>query len=103
MAHTFFGELKYTKIGLSHIRGNFATYGWFRLEAETALTAILEIELAKDGKFVGGKIHAGKQEGRGVPALDPSGEAVKKIRSLSQADFGINAPMISDTGIISKR
>jgi hypothetical protein len=82
--------------------GNFATYGWFKLEAETALTAILEVELAKDGKFLSGKLHSGKQEGRGIPVLDPSGDAIKKVRSLSQTDFGVTAPKISDDGTISK-
>ncbi len=86
---------------IAYSLGNFATYGWFRLEAETALTAILEVELDKDGKFVSGKIHAGRQEGRGIPVLDESGEAIRKVRSLSQADFGANAPKISDDGKIS--
>ncbi|QYO66605.1 CapA family protein [Leptolyngbya sp. 7M] len=88
---------------IAYSLGNFATYGWFRLEAETALTAILEVELARDGSFLGGKIHAGRQEGRGIPILDPSGEAIKKIRSLSVADFGPNAPKIADDGKITKR
>lgn len=88
---------------IAYSLGNFATYGWFRLEAETALTAILEVELAKDGKFVGGKLHAGKQEGRGIPTLDPTGEAVKKIRVLSQTDFGQTAPKINDDGSIGVR
>jgi hypothetical protein len=87
---------------IAYSLGNFATYGWFRLEAETALTAILEVELAKDGKFLSGKLHAGKQEGRGIPVFDPSGEAIKKIRSLSQTDFGSTAPKIADNGTISK-
>lgn len=87
---------------IAYSLGNFATYGWFRLEAETALTAILEVELAKDGKFISGKIHAGKQEGWGIPVLDPSGDAIKKVRSLSQTDFGSTAPKIADDGIISK-
>lgn len=87
---------------IAYSMGNFATYGWFKLEAETALTAILEVELAKDGKFFSGKIHSGKQEGRGIPVLDASGDAIKKIRSLSQTDFGPNAPKIADDGTISQ-
>ncbi len=88
---------------IAYSLGNFATYGWFRLEAETALTAILEVELDKEGKFVSGIIHAGRQEGRGIPVLDESGEAIRKMRSLSQADFGANAPKISDDGKITAR
>jgi poly-gamma-glutamate capsule biosynthesis protein CapA/YwtB (metallophosphatase superfamily) len=86
---------------IAYSLGNFATYGWFRLEAETALTVVLETELAPDGKFLGGKIHSARQEGRGIPVLDPTGTAVKKVRSLSQTDFGSAAPTIADDGTIS--
>lgn len=88
---------------IAYSLGNFATYGWFRLEAETALTAILETRLDADGKFLGGKIHAAKQEGRGVPVLDETGAAVRKIRTLSQTDFGASAPKIADDGTVSAR
>jgi poly-gamma-glutamate capsule biosynthesis protein CapA/YwtB (metallophosphatase superfamily) len=86
---------------IAYSLGNFATYGWFRLEAETALTAILEVRLAADGKFVDGKIRSGRQEGRGVPVLDPSGAAIMKIRALSGSDFAGTAPKIADNGSIS--
>lgn len=86
---------------IAYSLGNFATYGWFKLEAETALTVILETRLAKDGKFLGGKIRPGRQEGRGIPVIDASGEAIRKIRSLSTRDFGVNSPKIADDGTIS--
>lgn len=88
---------------IAYSLGNFATYGWFRLEAETALTAILEVKLSSNGEFVSGKIHAGRQEGRGIPVLDPSGEAVKKMRTLSNIDFPATAPKIADDGTITLR
>lgn len=88
---------------IAYSLGNFATYGWFRLEAETALTVILEAKLAPDGKFIGGKLHSGKQEGRGIPVLDPSGAAVIRIRSLSEMDFAEAAPRIADDGSLSPR
>ncbi len=78
--------------------GNFATYGMFRLENETALTTIFEIKLALNGKFVSGKIHGGKQPGKGGPVLDNSGDAVRKVRELSTADFPLSAPKINDDG-----
>lgn len=83
--------------------GNFATYGWFTLKAETALTEILEVSLAPDGKFAGGRIHAAKQLGLGGPVLDPSGESIRVVRNLSVADFGTSAPKISDDGTIRSK
>lgn len=87
---------------IAYSLGNFATYGWFSLRGDTALTMILEAHLAPDGKFLGGKIHPGKQQGRGIPALDPSGESIKKVRSLSSFDFPTTAPAISDDGALGQ-
>ncbi len=83
--------------------GNFATYGMFNLKGALGLTAIFEIELASDGAFAGGKIHSGKQIGRGIPVLDKSGEAVRKLRTLSQSNFAASAPKIDEDGRISSR
>jgi hypothetical protein len=88
---------------INYSLGNFATYGWFRLQAETALTVILEARLDRNGKFLGGKLNSARQEGLGIPVLDESGAAVKKIRALSQVDFGPAAPTISDDGTISPK
>ncbi|MEQ1765389.1 MAG: CapA family protein [Pyrinomonadaceae bacterium] len=88
---------------IAYSLGNFATYGWFSLRNETALTIILEAHLAPDGKFIGGQIHSGRQEGRGIPALDSTGEAIKKVRSLSNADFTTTAPSIGDDGTIQAK
>lgn len=101
--HVLRGIEVYKNRLIAYSLGNFATYGWFRLKAETALTAILEVELALDGRFMSGMIHSGRQEGRGIPVIDPSGEAIRKVRSLSQADFGANAPTIADDGTITAR
>lgn len=88
---------------INYSLGNFATYGWFKLAAETALTMILEVKIDADGKFVSGKIHAGRQEGRGGPLLDKSGESIRVVRALSEADFGANAPKIADDGTITAK
>ena len=61
----------------------------------------LEVELDANGKLLGGKIHAGRQEGRGIPVLDETGTAIKVVRDLSETDFGPTAPKISDDGTIS--
>lgn len=88
---------------IAYSLGNFATYGWFKLEAETALTMALEVRLAADGKFLSGRIYPGRQDGRGGPKIDPSGEAIKKVRALSLSDFAKSAPLISDDGAITAK
>ncbi len=86
---------------IAYSLGNFATYGWFQLAAETALSEILEVKLGADGKFISGKIHPVKQEGRGGPQLDPSKAAIPLLRNLSNADFAGSAPKIADDGTIT--
>ena len=82
--------------------GNFATYGMFNLKGPQGLTAVFEIKLAADGKFAGGKIHAGRQIGRGIPVLEKTGAAIEKVRALSKMDFPATAPRIAADGTISK-
>lgn len=86
---------------IAYSLGNFATYGWFRLEGGTAESLILEVTLAADGKFIEGKINPVRLEGRGIPVLDKTNSAIKTIRRLSNEDFGTNAPKITEDGMIS--
>ncbi len=99
--HVLRGMEVYKERLVLYSMGNFATYGMFNLKGSHGLTAIFEIKLGPGGRFRSGKIHAGKLLGRGIPALDRSGEAVRKLRSLSQADFAATAPNIAEDGTIS--
>lgn len=86
---------------IDYSMGNFATYGMFNLKGAQSLSTIFEITVGFDGKFITGKIHAGKQEGRGGPVPDPTGASIEKVRSLSMTDFPTTAPKIDDDGTIS--
>jgi poly-gamma-glutamate capsule biosynthesis protein CapA/YwtB (metallophosphatase superfamily) len=86
---------------VAYSMGNFATYGWFQLAGETALSEILEIKLGADGKFISGEIHPVKQEGRGGPQLDELKRAIPLLRNLSNTDFPGTAPKISDDGTVT--
>ncbi len=83
--------------------GNFCTYGWFHLQAETALTAVFSITLQPDGRFLNGVLTAGTQSPVGGPVEDESGQAVRLLRTLSEADFGPHAPQIQDDGSFAPR
>jgi hypothetical protein len=78
--------------------GNFATYGRFNLSGPMGLTTVLEVTLDHEGKLVSGKILPGKQLDKGIPAKDPTGEAIGVLRTLSQEDFGTTAPVIAQDG-----
>ena len=99
--HVMRGMEMYKDHLIVYSMGNFCTYGWFTLAAETALSEIVEIKIGADGKFISGKINAVKQEGRGGPLLDKSGAAIRVVRNLSTTDFGSSAPKIADDGTIT--
>jgi hypothetical protein len=101
--HVLRGLEVYKERLIAYSLGNFCTYGWFQLLGETALTAILEVRLDRNGKMLGGKIHAGRQRRPGIPELDQTGEAIRVMRNLSNADFGLNGPKIAENGIFSIR
>ena len=88
---------------IAYSMGNFATYGMFNLKGAQGISAIFEITLTPDGKFVTGKIVPAKQIGRGGPVPDETGAAIKKLRQLSAADFGTSAPKIAEDGTIQLR
>ncbi|MFT3839571.1 MAG: CapA family protein [Myxococcaceae bacterium] len=83
--------------------GNFATYGRFELSGVQHVAGVMEVELARDGRFVHGKILPTTQEGQGVPKPDEKGEGIKLVRDLSKADFPETMPVIGDDGAISPR
>jgi hypothetical protein len=81
--------------------GNFATYGGMNLSGPNGLTLVLEVRLAPDGTFLGGKIHPARQEKPGGPHLDPAGTIIPLVRRLSEEDFGATAVRIADDGALS--
>lgn len=81
--------------------GNFATYGGFNLAGPNGLSLVLEARLAKDGTFLGGRIHPARQERPGGPKLDPTGAVLPVVRKLSQEDFGPAAVEVGDDGSLS--
>jgi capsule synthesis protein PGA_cap len=99
--HVLRGVEIYKERLIVYSMGNFATYGMFNLKGAQGLTGIFEIGIGPDGRFVSGKIHSGRQSGRGIPELDPTGAAAAKVRALSQTDFPKTSPRIADDGTIS--
>ena len=101
--HVLRGMEMYKDRLIVYSMGNFATYGMFNLRGVQGTTAIFNITLNSNGKFESGKLVPVKQEGRGIPVLDPSGAAIKKLQALSSANFGATAPKISNDGVITAK
>ena len=83
--------------------GNFATYGPFNLQGPAGIAGIVEVRIAPDGKFLGGKIYPTKQIKPGGPQLDSSNAIIPVLKRLSDDDFGANGIAVSDDGTLSKK
>lgn len=81
--------------------GNFATYRGFNLAGPQALTGVLQLELAGDGRLVRARLVPMRQLPLQGPAPDPDAAAVALIRRLSEEDFGTASARIADDGTIT--
>jgi poly-gamma-glutamate capsule biosynthesis protein CapA/YwtB (metallophosphatase superfamily) len=81
--------------------GNFATYGGMNLSGPNGLSLLLEVRLAPDGAFLGGRVHAARQDRPGGPKLDPAGAVIPLVRRLSDEDFGSSAVHLADDGTLA--
>ena len=86
---------------IAYSLGNFATYGRFSLGGPLGVGAILDVTLDNQGQFHTGEILSTVQRGKGVPALDPTGQAAAIVRQLSESDFPNTGVIISNTGRIA--
>ena len=88
---------------IAYSLGNFATYGRFNLTGALGVGAILDVTVDGVGAFVGGKIIATQQTGKGVPSLDESGAAVRLVRKLSREDFPTTHVRVAKDGTLGAR
>lgn len=86
---------------IAYSLGNFATYGRFDLSGPLGYTVLLEVSLAEDGRFAGGKLISTKQEGKGVPQPDDTQRGAKLVRQLTSLDFPKTGVRIDDAFVLS--
>lgn len=83
--------------------GNFATYGSFNLKGPQGLGMVVDVELDSQGRFRSGRILPTRQEGKGIPQPDPSGEVIPLVRRLTGEDFPQTGALVGTDGSISPR
>lgn len=101
--HVLRGMELYQGHFIAYSLGNFATYGRFDLSGPLGVSVVLEVTLDEAGKFAGGKLFATKQEGKGIPALDPSGRGIAMVRELTAKDFPKSGVVVGEDGTLSAR
>lgn len=101
--HVLRGMELYKDRLVAYSLGNFATYGRFNLSGNQGLGAILEVEVADDGRFVAGRILGTRQAGKGTPEPDPTNKAADLVRTLTAADFPESGVVVAQDGTIGPR
>ncbi|TNE55090.1 MAG: CapA family protein [Bacteroidetes bacterium] len=84
---------------ITYSMGNFCTYSRFNLRGISGMAPLFELNLAKDGQFISGKIVSTKQLGEGGPVPDPEMGALKQIRTLCKQDLPELKVQIDDSGV----
>jgi len=89
---------------IAYSLGNFATFGNINVKGVNGVTLVLEASIDEaSGKFLSGRIHPVVQREPGIPYPDPTNEAVRLIKQLTEEDFPQTPLSISDTGEIRVR
>jgi len=87
---------------IAYSLGNFCTYGIISIRGVKGVAPLLDVELADNGDFISGQIYSFRQEAPGYPVPDPKGEAVRIMKSLTEADFPHTNLVIDNSGIIRR-
>ena len=83
---------------IAYSLGNFVGYRAFSLSGSLSMSAVLQVRLAPDGRFLDGRLRPARLVGEGRPA--PGGGAIAAVRALSEDDFGARAARIAPDGAI---
>jgi len=84
---------------IAYSMGNFVGYRAFGLGGVLSQSAVLQVTLAANGRFVSGRLRPIQLSAIGVPS--PGGYGIADMRVLSRQDFGATAARISASGIIT--
>jgi hypothetical protein len=72
--------------------GNLAGWHNFNTSGTSGLSALLRVELTRDGAVAGARVFSLRLTSAGVPRRDASGASARLMRRLSRRDFGLRSP-----------
>lgn len=78
--------------------GNFCTPYRMNITGKSGEAPLIKIKIDKEGDFVSGNIYSFKQKRGEGPRIDVGKSVARRIKKLSEADFGESAPTIVDEG-----
>lgn len=86
---------------IAYSLGNFAGYHALSYTGVVGVGGVLRVTLHRDGSWAGATLVATRMVAPGLPALDPSGQALTLVRSLNAADLPGSGVRIGPDGSIN--
>jgi hypothetical protein len=87
---------------IAYSLGNFATYGRFNLSGPQSVSAVLDVALDGDGKWLGGRLLPVRLVDAGIPAKDNDKKVFAQVTELSQSDFPESGLKTDATGLLRR-
>ncbi len=86
---------------IGYSMGNFAGYQVLSSAGPLGIGGVLQVRLAADGSWQGGKLVPTEMVDGGYPAMDAELRAITLVRDLSKADFGATAMTVGPDGTLT--
>jgi hypothetical protein len=100
--HVLRGLERYRGRLVAYSLGNFVGVGNFATGGVLGLSGILQVRLARDGAFRGGRLHSVRLVDGGTPVPDPGNAAAGLVSTLSRRDFGPTAVRVRADGVLAR-
>jgi len=88
---------------IAYSLGNFATYYGISVDGLRGIAPILQCTLDDDGRFVSGHIESTIQIRPAGPSIDPAGNVIELLRTLTLLAFPDGALDIQEDGTLARR
>jgi hypothetical protein len=98
--HVIRGLERYHTRLIAYSAGNFAGYKNFGIGGTLSLSAILRVQLRRDGALVAGQWISLRLDRDALPHRDPSDASAHLVARLSREDFGAAAATVAPDGTI---
>ena len=85
---------------IAYSLGNFLGNGTLSISGPGGVSAVLQVELRRDGSWAGGRLVPVRLVPPGLPELDPGKAALGEVRDLSRQDFGPRGVRVSAGGAL---
>jgi poly-gamma-glutamate capsule biosynthesis protein CapA/YwtB (metallophosphatase superfamily) len=90
--HVLRGMEYYKRRLVAYSLGNLAGWHNFNTSGTSALSALLRVEVARNGAVARARVFSLRLTSAGVPHRDGSGTSSRLMRRLSRRDFGLRSP-----------